>query len=378
MEEKLKTLIQSNSQGNRTKWAMKWKNQGKKVIGLLCSYVPEEIIYAADMLPWRVTGTWAASTPHAEAYRISTSCRYCNHALESLLLGEFDFLDGVIATAMDDDIRCLWDVWKYLNKTPLSHMMYLPHKKGKPALSLWIREVRRLKDELERFGGVTITDESICEATEVLNKTRSLLMRVYELKKQDRPPLTGAETLGITTAAAVMSKDEFNQELEAILPYLESGERTVENSSPRLLVSSDMLDDPRYLSLIEDTGALIAMDDMDTGSRYFWDLVESDKDDIIGSIGRRYLNRPGNAHMVDWDMQVDQVLSWVREYNIAGVLELPLLHSFPREFRTPFLKGRLIRNNVPVVSISRDYGLSNVGQLGTRIGAFIEMIQPEV
>lgn len=378
MEEKLRALIQANTHGNRTKWAMEWKNQGKKAIGLLCSYIPEEIIYAADMLPWRVTGTWAASTPHAEAYRISTSCRYCNHVLESLLLGEYDFLDGVIATAMDDDIKCLWDVWKYLDKTSLSHMMYLPHKKSEPALALWVREVRRLKDELEKFCGKRITDERIYEAIEVLNKTRSLLKRVYELRKEERPPLTGAETLGITTAAAVMSKDEFNRELEAILPYLESGERTVENTFPRLLVSSDMLDDSRYLKLIEDTGALVAMDDMDTGSRYFVDLVADNEDDLIGNIAGRYLNRAGNAHMVDWDKQVAQIMSWVREYDIAGVLELPVLHSFPREFRTPFLKEKLIQNKIPFVSINRDYGLSNVGQLKTRIGAFIEMIQSQV
>jgi len=27
-----------------------WKEQGKKVLGYVCSYVPEEIFYAADIL----------------------------------------------------------------------------------------------------------------------------------------------------------------------------------------------------------------------------------------------------------------------------------------------------------------------------------------
>jgi len=377
MEEKLRSLIEANREPNRTRWAHKLNKQGKKVIGTLCSYIPEEIILAAGMIPWRVTGTWEGMTPNAEAYRISTSCRYCNHVLESLLTGELDFLDGVIATALDDDIRCLWDVWKYLNKTPFAHIMYLPHKKGKLALSLWKREIETLKEALEKFGGVSITEEKIFEATEVINKTRSLLRKVYELRKQDRPPLTGAETLGITTAATVMTKEEFNQELEPLLPYLESGDRAVENSSPRLLVSSDMLDDPRYLELIEDTGSLIAMDDLDTGSRYFWDLVDTSNTDPISSLAIRYLNRPASAHMFDWDRQADQTISWVKEYKIAGVIELPLLYSFPREFSSPFLRERLNQASIPNVSIGRDYGLTNVGQLRTRIGAFVEMIQAE-
>ncbi len=29
----------------------KWKEQGKKVIGYPCTYVPEEIIHAASMMP---------------------------------------------------------------------------------------------------------------------------------------------------------------------------------------------------------------------------------------------------------------------------------------------------------------------------------------
>jgi benzoyl-CoA reductase subunit C len=33
---------------------MDYKKQGKKVIGFFCSYIPEEIIYAGGMLPYRI------------------------------------------------------------------------------------------------------------------------------------------------------------------------------------------------------------------------------------------------------------------------------------------------------------------------------------
>jgi len=40
---------------NRHQFARDWKvNSGKKVIGYFCTYVPEELIYAADILPVRV------------------------------------------------------------------------------------------------------------------------------------------------------------------------------------------------------------------------------------------------------------------------------------------------------------------------------------
>ena len=47
METELKELIQGNNEANRIKEALEWKRQGKKVMGILCSYVPEEVVHAA-------------------------------------------------------------------------------------------------------------------------------------------------------------------------------------------------------------------------------------------------------------------------------------------------------------------------------------------
>ena len=36
--------------------AKKWKEKGKKIVGWICINVPEEIIHAAGMMPFRITG----------------------------------------------------------------------------------------------------------------------------------------------------------------------------------------------------------------------------------------------------------------------------------------------------------------------------------
>ena len=43
-----------------------WKDKGKKVVGYVCSYMPEEILFAGDILPYRITGK-GASTDVIEA-----------------------------------------------------------------------------------------------------------------------------------------------------------------------------------------------------------------------------------------------------------------------------------------------------------------------
>jgi len=375
MKDRLTHLIEANSEQNRTKWALEWKRQGKKVFGILCSYVPEEVLYAADILPWRVTGTWQLDVSKALSHRPTRSRQYCTHVLESLLSGEFDFLDGVIATDREQEVLRLWDVWAHLKKTPFAHAMHIPHQDSELGYQRLEKEISKLISAIEDFAKVQITEQSLQQAISVFNKMRGLLTKVYELRKREVPPLSGAETLGIITAATIMPKDEFNQELEALLPYLDKRNASLGKLNPRLLVSSDMLDNPAYLALVEELGCLVAMDDNDPGSRYFWKMVDTDSKETIRALAERYITRPGSPRMASWDKQVEQIINWVKEFNIDAVLELPEMYDIPCGFRTPFLTAKLTEAGIPNASFRRDYHIGTTGQLKTRIGAFLEMLE---
>jgi len=79
--------------------------------------------------------------------------------------------------------------------------------------------------------------------------------------------------------------------------------------------------------------------------------------------------------MMNWQDQVEQVIHWVRDYNIQGVIELPQGFSRYREFRANYFRSKLEEAGIPVMSYRREYYVSNVGQMKTRVGAFIEMIE---
>jgi benzoyl-CoA reductase subunit C len=375
MENELKELVQANSEANRATWAREWKQGGGKVIGTLCSYVPEEVIQAAGMLPWRVSGTWRENVPRALAYRPVNSCPYCTHVLETVLSGELDFLDGVITTSRDQDVIRLVDVWRSLGKTMLTAYMYLPHHDSRLARQQFAREIRKLARSLEEFSRVSITEESLSQAIAENIKTRRLLTRVYELRKRPVPPLSGAETLGIVTANTIMPKDRFNKKLEAILPYLEKRQAPVKRTRPRLLVSGDLLDNTAYLDLIEGLGCVICMDDLDTGSRYFWGEVKPFQNDLFEALSNGYLDRPAGPHMYSWQKQLAQVIQWVRDFDVDGVIELVLISSQSRQMRKPFFRDTLQKAGIRNISLTREYHLANVGQLSTRVQAFLEMVQ---
>ncbi len=259
---------------------------------------------------------------------------------------------------------------------PFIRIMHLPHKTSESAARFWLREIEELKKELENITREKVTDEKLRNSIRVYNKTRRLVGALYELRKRPNPPLTGAELLALTCTAAVMPKEEYNNRLEELLPYLENRQPRHKQVKPRILVSGDFLDDVRYLKLIEEAGCMVVMDDLDTGSRYLWGTVDESLYNPEYAVAKYYLNRPGtNPHMFEWDKQAKEFMEWVAEYQIDGVVELPVMYSFPREFMSPYLGMKMEEGRIPFISLKHEYGLSNTGQFSTRIGAFLEMIK---
>jgi len=375
VEQQLRGLLEATNEPNRTKCALDWRKRGGKVIGLLCSYVPEELIYAAGMLPWHIIGTDQANTSRAMVYRMATSSLYCNRVLESFLAGELDFLDGVIATDREQDLVRLWDVLVHLKKTPFAHIIHVPNEASALCRKQMAKEIAGLKKSVEEFSGTKITDESLRQAIIVFNKMRTLLARLYRMRKREVPPVSGAEAMAIVAAATVMPKDEFNRELEALLPYLEKRKTSVERVHPRLLLSSDTLYNPSYIQLVEQSGGLVAMDDLDPGSRYFWQTVDTCLKDPVYALAKRYLSRPAHPRMFAWDRQAKQIIDWVKEYHIDGVLEMPEIYSLSRQFRVPIFQAKLTEAGIPNISLPRFHDMADASQLRTRIEAFVEMLQ---
>ena len=64
-----------------------WKAAGKKVIAFECTYVPEEIIYAAGALPVRLVGDCRLSNyDDANAYMYQNTCSFIRNCLELVWL----------------------------------------------------------------------------------------------------------------------------------------------------------------------------------------------------------------------------------------------------------------------------------------------------
>ncbi len=378
MAETLKTLEpfrKINADFPYTDPIKEWKAQGKKVIGWQCTYVPEELIHAAGMLPIRVTGgATELEMEDANSYLYINSCSFVRSCLEMVLRKDYDFLDGYVSAATCDGSRRLADVWKNYLSIPLVYILTVPRKFTERAHQLYKSEVQEMRSHIEEEYGVKITDSALWESITLFNRTRELLGKLYELRKADAPPISGAETMEVVNAAFRIPKELYNELLEKLLAEIASTGRSL-TGKVRLLINGSPLNNPEFLQTIEDLGGMVVMDELCMGSRYWWEIVDTNHgSDPLEAISRRYLNNFPCARMVPSDGRFDRVLDLCKDYRIDGVVNEIIRYCVPYAHDEPLLRERLENQGVPVLELDVEYGVTGSGQIRTRAQAFIEMI----
>ncbi|MBI2876988.1 MAG: 2-hydroxyacyl-CoA dehydratase, partial [Candidatus Tectomicrobia bacterium] len=269
MSTALEQLTQAAS-GIRNPLLDQWTGEGKKVIGYFCTYIPEEIITAAGAMPFRMRAIGSTQTTLGDSYLSYYNCSFTRHCLDLAFRGTFDFLEGIVGQPSCDHIRRIYDVWKAKINTPFIHFIKVPRKTAEEAKDWYKAEIVKFREALENHLGIKITDDQLREANRTTNESRRLLRSLYELRKVEKPPITGAETLSVVIAGTAMPRDQYNQLLRQLLGELKGGNGKQEYKA-RLMVVSPILDNPAYLKVMEDAGGLVVSDYLCFGTRAIWD-----------------------------------------------------------------------------------------------------------
>lgn len=351
----------------------RWKARNKLILGYTCSYTPEEIIYAGNILPVRVLGSFE-SVKLADAYVPINVCSFAKSCFDKALSGEYDFLDGYVVSNTCDNYNKMYDLWRYYTKIPKMYFINTPHSNTEKSLEFFHEELERFKNWLESNFKTTISEESLKEAVKMFNENRLLLRKVYELRKKEPPLISGAESLEVVLSSMMTPKEEHNKLLHQLLDEIE-GRNDLPKEGARLLVSSSVMSDSKLLRLIENVGGNVVADDLCTGSRYFWNLVEEGKEPL-NAIAKRYLGGVPCPFMYSYEERFRHVREMAKLFDVEGVIVFLLKFCDVHSFDAPLLAEELKeKEGLPVLCLEWEYSLSGIAQLRTRIEAFIEMIR---
>jgi benzoyl-CoA reductase subunit C len=351
-----------------------WKGQGKPAVGYICSYIPKEVIHAAGILPYRVGARGCASTDEADVWMAPITCSFARCCLEMALKGEYDFLDGLISMNTCECMRRMCDNWTHTVGMPYSYYMSVPYKSDEGAIDFFEEDLHLFQGSLEKHFGASITDESLENSIQVSNETRRLLRKLHEMRKREAPPLTGTEIQKIAILSTAMPPEAYNLLLEAFLDEVDAREG-ITGHQARLMVIGSPMDDTRLTETIEEFGGLIVTDATCYGAYSYWDSIEA-AGNPWRSVASYYLKRPGCPRM---PQKSGDRLAYIGEmakaFEVDGIIFERMLFCNLWGGETLPLEEGLQEMEIPLLVLDREYIPGAVGQLRTRLQAFIEMIK---
>jgi benzoyl-CoA reductase/2-hydroxyglutaryl-CoA dehydratase subunit BcrC/BadD/HgdB len=352
-----------------------WKSTGRKVIGWFNPYIPEEIIHAAGMLPFEVTGdNEPVQTQGAEAYIYANSCSKIRTCWQMQLDGKYNFLDGLISSSMCDQDKRLFSLWKYYSKLPYMEILYAPRKRDEEAVQLYLADLEDFRNRFSEYRLSRIPDRDIANSIKVYNRGRELMHQLYELRKRDRPPVTGTETLEVTKAAARMPRERFNELMEQLLDEIQSTGRAIKKAQRLMVIGSD-LHNANQMAALEALDAVVVVDEMDIGIRRAWGQVETDLPPMEALARYYVMGRPVDKHNWISDGRLEFIGDMAEQYKVDGILSENVRFCTYNGWDRFDLKQQMEKRGIPILEIDLEYGHLAGAQVKIRADAFLEMLE---
>ena len=367
---------------DRDSRAIELKNEGKKVFGYFCAYVPVEILTAAGLVPYRITGNVNEPISKADAYVETIMCPFVRNCFDKAVRGEYSFLDGFIVPHSCDNVVKIYDIWKYNLKPAYSYFLNVPHTTSKPSMEFFKAELGTFKKSIEGFIGREISAGELNDASKLHNEQRSLIRDLYELRKQDPPLISGTEVMKTMVTISKVPVHDGNDLLKSVIGDIKGRNSSPFAKLPRLMVYGPEIDDVPFIEMIEETGANVVIDDICLGTKSHWWDMEITPDPLDGiaeayldkiNCSRTYRQRWGTRDE-DLDSRFGYLRKFAQDYQVNGVFLYIIKYCDNYEFDAIDVKDYLEKAGFPGLVVEGDYTAMSIDWLKTRVQAFLEMV----
>ncbi|MBU0481553.1 MAG: 2-hydroxyacyl-CoA dehydratase family protein [Proteobacteria bacterium] len=369
--------------GGRIQEMLEVKKTGKPVVGTFCVYIPEEIVVAAGGVCVGLCGGSAGSIPDAEKILPRNICPMVKSAYgfkAGRICPYFQSVDFVYGETTCDAKKKTWEI---LDRLVPTYVMEIPQMKKARDRALWIEEVKDFKVKVEEVCKTEISAEDLAGAIKVINNKRKALQRLTALRSASPAPISGKDGLLIEQIAFYDEPVRFAEKVNALCDELEqrvvAGVGVIGTEAPRIMVSGTPMALPNWKvhNLLETAGAVVVNEESCIGTRYFKDLIDEEQTEIdrqLEVLTDRYMQIDCSCFTPN-DERVDQVLKEYRSSKAQGILHYSLQFCHTYNIEEIKIREMCEKEGIPYLSIETDYSPEDVGQLQTRIEAFLEQIR---
>ena len=248
----------------------------------------------------------------------------------------------------------------------------MPHLTHQDALDVYLEELGLFRDAVAVHAGREVSDEELEQAAARRQRIRASMKRVQVMRRQQAPPLTGAESLALTLIETATEAAEFEALLAELLPALRA--RKVPPRRARLFLGGSATDELELVASLEEVGAIFVADGLCYGERTAHPPVPDVP--ILERLARAYLEQLLCPRMfMEYDRRLAHYLAAAREAGVHGAV---LMHNKFCDLHgvdNVQLQRDMEAAGLPVLLIEKEYGAAaDMGRLQTRLQAFLERI----
>lgn len=355
-----------------------YKQEGKKVIGVLPYFAPVELVVAAGMVPMGIWGSNKKTIAQAKEYCATFYCTIAQLALEMLLDGTLDQLDGIITPTICDTLRPMSQNFRVAmeGKLPCIFLAHPQNRKPAFGLQFTVDQYMHVKSELEKISGNTITDEALREAIKVMNRSRKARREFVKLAGQHPEAISAVERSAVLRSAWFMEPAVHAQKLEEL--NAELAKLPASNWKGRKVVTSGIIcDNPKLLQIFDDNNIAIAADDVAQETRAFR-VDASEEGDPMMALAQQFADQDYDVLLYDEhsnkNRRADYVVQMVKESGAQGLVLFMQQFCDPEEMEYPYLKKALDDAGIPHIKLGVDQQMRDFGQASTAIQAFADVL----
>lgn len=357
----------------------KYKSAGKKVIGVLPYYAPEELVYAAGMVPMGIWGSNTKTISRAKEYCATFYCTIAQLALEMLLDGTMDQLDGIITPTICDTLRPMSQNYRVSmgEKMPVIFLAHPQNRFDKNGLQFCVDQYTNVRKELEKIAGKEITDEAIRNAIHVYNESRAARRAFVKLAAEHPDVVTPALRSAVLKSAWFMPKDEHTALLNQLNAELEKLP-VCDWKGTKIVTSGIVCDNPHLLAALEENNIAIAADDVAHESRAFR-VDASEEGDPMMALAKQFAGLDYDVLLYDPESSKNRrgefVANMVKESGAQGLVLFMQQFCDPEEMEYPYLKKALDAAGIPHIKLGIDQQMRDFEQARTALQAFADVLQ---
>lgn len=355
------------------------KEAGNPIVGLFCTYLPVELIMAMGGIPVTLCSTSEETIPDAEKDLPRNLCPLIKSSYGFAKTDKcpyFYFSDLVVGETTCDGKKKMYE---YLADYKDVYVMELPNRQSEDGLIVFQHELIRFKEVLEQKFRVTITKEQVKEAIALKNRERVALKRFYSLMKYDPAPIKGEEVYQVLNGAQFQfDKEKEIEQLQQLCDKIEVEYKEGKHvgTRPRILVTGSPIGGGalKVIKAIEENGGVVVCFENCSGAKNIENLVDETNDDVYEALAKRYL-AIGCSCMSPNPNRYELLGKLIEEYQVDAVVDVVLQACHTYNVETLGIK-RFVKEtyHIPYMTVETDYSSNDIGQLNTRMMAFIEML----